>query len=102
MISEQDKEKYTAILTAQYMSSEESMTDDSDNEEQDQEKKKMFARKTLPWRSDEVDDMFKSLDRKAARRRSERAAAMVVKRRVTVNASVRLAPPDAPRWAIRP
>lgn len=86
------------------MSSEESETasENEDDEEGAPRRKSLITRK-LPWRSDEVEDAFRNLDRKLERRRSPKATAMALSRRFSAaRASDRLAPLDAPRWPLRP
>lgn len=109
-ISEEDKSRYLGAIQACYMSSDDSASDSEaeegeqrgDNEaEETTVKRKKFLTKKLPWRSTELEDLVKSLDRKSSRRRSSKAAAMMTRRESSENASERLAPQDAPQWAIR-
>ena len=72
-----------------------------DEAEETTVKRKKFLTKKLPWRSTELEDLVKSLDRKSSRRMSSKAAAMMTRRESSENASERLAPQDAPQWAIR-
>ena len=90
------------------MSSDDSVTDSemdeiSPNEEAEEQasKKRMFLTKRLPWRSQELEDIEKSLDRKILRKRSQKAVLMTMRRRETDTISARPAPQDAPRWAVR-
>ena len=94
------------------MSSDESASDSSASEaEHDNEdtqtdessapKKKMLLTKKLPWRLEHLEETLKNLDRKSQRKRSTRASSMLLKRRGTEIASARLAPIDAPRWAVK-
>ncbi|CAH3181488.1 unnamed protein product, partial [Porites lobata] len=110
-ISEEDKSRYLGAIQACYMSSDDSASDseaeEGEHREGDDEaeattvKRKKFLTKKLPWRSTELEDLVKSLDRKSSRRRSSKAAAMMTRRESSENASERLAPQDAPQWAIR-
>ena len=109
-ISEEDKSRFLGAIQACYMSSDDSASDSEveegeqrgDNEaEETTVKRKKFLTKKLPWRSTELEDLVKSLDRKSSRRRSPKAAAMMTRRESSENASERLAPQDAPQWAIR-
>lgn len=96
------------MLTS-YVSSDESTSEseqepeDGDNEdvEGERKKKKVLKTKKLTWRSQELDDLMKQLDRKIQRRRSQRATEMMAKRKEAAAASARLAPPNAPAFAIR-
>ena len=109
-ISEEDKSRFLGAIQACYMSSDDSASDSEaeegeqrgDNEaEETTVKRKKFLTKKLPWRSTELEDLVKSLDRKSrSRRRSPKAAAMMTRRESSENASERLAPQDAPQWAI--
>ena len=93
-----------------YMSSDDSASDSEAEEGEQREgddeaeettvKRKKFLTKKLPWRSTELEDLVKSLDRKSSRRRSSKAAAMMTRTESSENASERLAPQDAPQWAI--
>lgn len=110
-ISEEDKSRYLGAIQASYMSSDDSASDSEAEEGEQREgadeaeettvKRKKFLTKKLPWRSTELEDLVKSLDRKSSRRRSSKAAAMMTRRESSENASERLAPQDAPQWAIR-
>ena len=111
-ISEEDKSRYLGAIQACYMSSDDwdsasnSEAEEGEQREGDDEaeettvKRKKFPTKKLPWRSTELEDLVKSLDRKSSRRRSSKAAAMMTRRESSENASERLAPQDAPQWAI--
>ena len=114
-IPEDDKSRYLGAIQASYMSSDDSASDSEAEEGEQREgqgadeaeettavKRKKFLTKKLPWRSTELEDLIKSLDRKSSRRRSSKAAAMMTRRESSENASERLAPQDAPQWAIRP
>lgn len=90
------------------MSSDESASDssaseaendieDAQTDESSAPKRKMLLTKKLP----EQEETLKNLDRKSQRKRSSRASSMLLKRRGTEIASARLAPVDAPRWAVK-
>ena len=94
------------------MSSDESASDssaseaendieDAQTDESSAPKRKMLLTKKLPWRSEHLEETLKNLDRKSQRKRSSRASSMLLKRRGTEIASARLAPVDAPRWALK-
>ena len=94
------------------MSSEESLVEDTNSEsestDEDDEaqqrqrkghKKKKLIRHTLSWRSNEMQQVVVSLDRKIDRRRSARSKAMCLEI-VEGGASSRTQPDNAPDWAI--
>lgn len=71
---------------------------DSENEATSSGKKRL-CRRRLPWRSQELQKVIESLDRKLERRRSDRAKAMCLE--ITVGSdSQREVPNNAPEWAI--
>jgi len=118
-IDTERKEEIRAVLTADFMSSDESEVDAPSTEHQDssssedaaddgaddaeqhsqQSVKKKLIRKKLPWRSHELQCIIESLDRKLVRRRSDRAKAMCPEIKVE-GTSDRPAPHNAPEWAI--
>ena len=73
---------------------------DGEGERPDPEqRKKKLIRHRLPWRSRELQLTLESLDRKIARRRSDRAKAMCLE--ITPgNDSSRPIPDNSPEWAI--
>ena len=81
-LDEPTKEKIRPVLTADYMSSDDSEIDvaatrgeqssDSENETASVGKKRL-RRQRLPWRSQEFQKVIESLDRKLERRRSDQA-----------------------------
>ena len=103
------KQKVEKVLIADYMSSEESIVQDTDEDPQSsgesesetpQSKKgrKRLIRHTLTWRSREFQDILESLDRKIARRRTARGKAMCLDVEVGGN-STRPKPDCLPEWA---
>ena len=78
-LTQEQKEKFSAILQIEYMSSEES-AEESGEDEHMGERLKVLLIHTLPWRNQSVNEMFQSLDRKKARKRTPRAAEMCRKR----------------------
>ena len=86
------------------MSSEESETgsEHEDDEEGAPRTRKTLVTRKLPWRSQEIENAFKNLDKRVERRRSPKATSMALSRRFSEVRSDRLAPLDAPRWALRP
>ena len=72
----------------------------SDSEESTSEteppyKQKILCRKPLPWKSRELNNVIASLDRKIARKKSQRSASMTIPRR-DGPVSNRLQPEDVP------
>ena len=95
-------------MTTDFMSSEESLSEQEDNEgyssDSDAEpgpQRKYLCIKPLPWRSRELNDLMVRLDRKIARRRSQKSARMVLERKQGPP-SMRQAPDDAPEFAVMP
>ena len=100
-INDETKEKIAPLLTADYMSSEESAYVDSSNSEDDeaeQRRKKRLIRHPLPWRSAEFWRLLESLDRKIDQRRTDRSRSMCLDVEVGTE-STRQAPHDIPDWA---
>ena len=88
------------------MSSDESMSesDESSAEMQSDDecgvpKPKVLVVKKLTWRSRELNELMAKLDKKIARKRSQKGQSMLIKRKVGPP-STRMAPMDAPKWAI--
>ena len=101
--SEIDKKKFSLVLKASYMSSEESETASEQEEDEEGAPKRItLVAKKLPWRSDEIENAFQSLDKRVQRKRSRKATAMTLRRRPSAVTSACMAPLDAPRWAVRP
>ena len=106
-LTAEEKKRVSEILSLKWMSSEESASDsgqentddNSGDDEVHRPRVKVFLRKTIPWRSRTANSYMESLDRKAARRRGERASSMMRKRK-TGAPSLREAPTDAPAWAL--
>eukprot|EP00731_Ephydatia_muelleri_P005395 Em0002g1571a len=100
----EQKEKFSAILQIEYMSSEES-AEESGEDEHMGERLKVLLIHTFPWRNQSVNEMFQSLDRKTARKRTPRAAEMC-RKRVPWGAepsspygTTAKPPPSCPAWA---
>lgn len=105
-INEADKEKFRSVLTADYMSSEESLSEpysqdagDTSGSDQDVPKKKKLCVRPLPWRSVEVNTLMVRLDRKIIRKRTPRSSWRSMERTVRPP-STREAPEDAPEFAL--
>ena len=105
------KEKVRPVLTADFMSSEESNNEDSpaeqdpaSSDESDQEVsatpkcRKMLTKHKVPWRSQELQRIIESLDRKLDRRRGDRAKAMCLDFTIGGD-STRPMPENVPEWA---
>eukprot|EP00731_Ephydatia_muelleri_P021507 Em0014g98a len=104
-LTQEQKEKFFSILRIEYMSSEES-AEESGEDEHMGERLKVLLIHTLPWRNPSVNEMFQSLDRKSARKRTSRAAEMCRKRcraSATEPSSpsgfTAKPPPSCPAWA---
>ena len=84
-----------------YMSSDETASDASSNSGDEgictQQGKKLRKHPAM-WRSAELEEYIQSLDRKIARRRTERGKVMVLNTSIGCN-SLRSAPIDCPEWA---
>ena len=94
-IPEQRKRDLAKFMTAEYMSSEESMSEDellpprhednidgdSDSDDDTPHRKKVLVCRPLPWRSQELNLVMQMLDRKALRKRSARSTSMMIERR---------------------
>ena len=107
-LDEPTKDKIRPVLNADYMSSDESEVDvsarrgedSSDSEgESSSTGKKRLRRQKLPWRSEELQKVIESLDRKLNRRRTERVKAMCLEI-IEGSDSQREKPENAPEWAI--
>ena len=107
-ISEEDKTRYMPLMTNEYMSSEESLSEsdneniqDSDNNSDAEEARvRVLCIRPIPWRSRELNDLMSSLDRKVARRQTQRSVRMTMQRRTGPNSS-RQAPLNAPPFALQ-
>lgn len=107
-LDEESKKKIEPVLTANCMSSEESIVADSedgdpgrhssDSETPEVSKKKRLIRHQLPWRSEDFEDMLKSLDRKLDRRRDARSKGMCLEVEIG-GISEREKPTNLPEWA---
>ena len=110
-LSGDDKEKIRQVLKSDFMSSDESdannttrsqpgvSSDSDDGGEHSEQRKKKLIRHRLPWRSRELQLTLESLNRKIARRRSDRAKAMCLE--ITPgNDSSRPIPDNSPEWVI--
>eukprot|EP00731_Ephydatia_muelleri_P019382 Em0012g207a len=100
-VVQKQKEKFSAILQIEYMSSEES-AEESGEDEHMGERLKVLLIQTLPWRNQ---SMFQSLDRKTARKGTPRAAEMCCKRvpwgaePSSPYGTTAKPPPSCPAWA---
>ena len=83
------KEKWSKVLQAEVMSSEESGPEEND----------MFV-KPLPWRSDLVNKFLAELDDRNTERKTPQALRQR-KREFSLPVSTRSAPPGLPKWALK-
>ena len=95
-LTEEEKTKWASVITVEMMSSEESAGSGSE----DDGVTNMFIKHPLPWRSDKVSSLFKSLDHKAQKGLSKRSKQMTQDRVVGL-ASQRVKPVDIPEWAFK-
>ena len=71
----EQRELYSQLMTTDYMSSEHSMSEsgseheDDDDSDPQQPHKKVSVVSTLPWRSNELVQVMRHLDKKAMRRK---------------------------------
>ena len=88
------------------MSSEHSASEDEEEEssaasddEDAPPKRKVLCRRPLPWRSEELNGLFKRLDRKNMLKQSQRSSSMMI-RRIDGPPSTRKEPAEAPQFAV--
>jgi len=109
------KEQIKPVLQAKYMSSEESLVEDSSEDEdrddhsgsgsdtaentRSKSGKKKLVRHTLEWRSQEYEAVVRSLDRKLDRRRNPKSKAMCLEVQIG-GPSSREKPDNAPEWTV--
>lgn len=92
-------------MTVDYMSSENTASESSSGEENGEESDseanspKVLIKHSLRWRSNEVNQLMASLDRRVRKRRGQKGQSMLFERKVGSNSS-RPVPIDAPQWAI--
>ena len=67
-LTEEEKQKWAAVMTLEMMSSEES---DAGSDDDGESKSTFIKHILLPWRSDKVTSLFRSLDRKACKGHSQ-------------------------------
>ena len=90
--SEEDKIKWGKVLTTEFISSDESGTEDG---------KAVIFVKTLPWRSQKVTKFFSKLDENHCLKKSEQATRQTKERiRKEDIISERPAPANVPSWAL--
>ena len=94
------------MLSIDYMSSEESLSEpdsqdegDSSGSDEDVPRNKQLCVRPLPWRSVEVNTLMARLDRRIIKKRSTRSNWMSMERTVGP-ASTREPPEDAPDFAL--
>lgn len=81
------------------MSEDNSAGANSSSGDEEAPKRKVLCRRPLQWRSMELNSLFSRLDRKSARKQSERSASMTIDRK-DGPPSTREAPEDAPAFAL--
>lgn len=113
-INEETKKRVAEVLKPEFMSSEDSATDEEETNEAiesasdtsddetprktlTQPKKKLIRHK-ITWRNRECQEMMDSLDRKLQRKRTSRGQAMCLKVEIGGN-STRPKPDSFPEWA---
>ena len=93
-------------MTKEYMSSEESVSEEEledisgSDSEAEEPKKKSLCTKPLLWRSEELNLLMVRMNQKIARRLSQRGASMRIQRNPGPS-STRPAPDDAPEFAVK-
>ena len=85
-IPTEEKSRFKDCLSVEYMSSEHSVPEDNldqENSSQDENfpRKRVLCRRPLPWRSQELNNLFLKLDRKANWKQSQRSSSMTIDRR---------------------
>ena len=103
-IPNEEKSRFKDCLSVEYMSSEHSVSEDNLDQENSSDdenvlRKKVLCRRSLPWRSQELNNLFLKLDQKANWKRSQRSSSMTIDRR-DGSPSEREAPDDAPEFAL--
>ena len=103
-IPTEEKSRFKDCLSVEYMSSEHSVSEDNLDQENSSEdenfpRKRVLCRRPLPWRSQELNNLFLKLDWKANRKQSQRSSLMTIDRR-DGSPSQRKAPDDAPEFAL--
>ena len=107
-IDDATKQKVEPVLKADFMSSEESQYEEcdidgssgSDLEDAPPRREKKLIKHKVSWRSQEMQLIIDSLDRKLDRRRDDRAKKMCHEV-VMGSASTRLKPDNLPEWATK-
>ena len=107
-IDDATKQKVEPVLKADFMSSEESQyeecdiqgSSDSELEDAPPRRKKKLIKHRVPWRSQEMQLLVDSLDRKLDRRRDDRAKKMCHEV-VMGSDSTRPKPDNLPEWATK-
>ena len=74
-----EKARLEAVLAPDFISSEESASE-SGGEDEGATRRRVFVRRPVTWRSQDLNTYFNSLDRKYSRRQSGRGKEMMVKR----------------------
>ena len=92
------------VLTAAYMSPEESDYEEEEEEEEEEDNRLLqkLIMRNFQRRSDGLSKEFRSFDRKALRQKSDRARRMTIPREMGafIFGSLHTYPKEAPTWAL--
>lgn len=97
-LSEKNKAKWMAVMQAELISSEESISS-NENDDNDEEEKPLII-KTIPWRAPKVDKLFKVLDDFSQKEKSAQSKKQTKQRIVSGIESTRHIPENVPQWAL--
>lgn len=86
-------------MSSEHSVSEDNLDQENSSDDENVPRKKVLCRRPLPWRSQELNNLFLKLDQKANRKRSQRSSSMTIDRR-DGSPSEREAPDDAPEFAL--
>ena len=88
-----------SLTNTDFISSENTTSDSSNSDDETSEMKSKSLRKSrLNWRSDFLNRSFKKLDKQSGKNKK---MAEVLERKQEPSISTRLAPKDAPKWALK-
>ena len=86
-------------MSSEHSVSEDNLDQENSSDDENVLRKKVLCRRSLPWRSQELNNLFLKLDQKANWKRSQRSSSMTIDRR-DGSPSERKAPDDAPEFAL--
>lgn len=105
-LSADEKTQLEPLMNADFMSSDETISPGSNSDLENDDplptvatQRKRLMKHTVGWRSTDLQEYIRSVDRKIARRRTERGKMMVLDTVVGEKTSTRPAPADCPEWA---